>query len=93
MLCALAFAGSHGFSFRHNRRTDFRQKKPNLGTLMFYPYLRIIPMHLTIVMGGAVFEGALLLFMVLKTLADCAMHMLEHHLFRKPDKERAILRD
>jgi Family of unknown function (DUF6498) len=44
---------------------------PNLGKLMFLPYLRILPMHLTIIfgmIGGSTFS--ILFFMVLKTIAD-----------------------
>ncbi|MCB9978920.1 MAG: hypothetical protein H6862_04885 [Rhodospirillales bacterium] len=90
-LCALGFLGVHGFSLAHNFSRDFRQKRPNIGTLMFYPYLRILPMHLTIVFGGVFVSGedsgaaqfSLILFMSLKTLADAGMHMVEHHIFRK----------
>lgn len=56
-----------------------------LGTLMFYPYLRIIPMHLTIIFGSMMGEGKVVLFMILKTVSDAAMHMVEHALFRKPE--------
>ncbi len=45
--------------------------KPNLGKLMFLPYLRILPMRLTIIfgmMGGSTFS--ILFFMALKTIAD-----------------------
>ena len=52
MLGLSAFVGSHSFSFMHNFAADFRHAKPNLGTLMFYPYLRIIPMHIAIIFGG-----------------------------------------
>jgi hypothetical protein len=48
---------------------------------MFFPYGRIIPMHFTIIFGGwfgAESTGALLIFLVLKTLADVIMHMAEH---------------
>ena len=31
----------------------YRAGTPNIGTLMFLPYGRIIPMHLTIIVGGA----------------------------------------
>lgn len=91
VMCALGFAGAHGFSFAQNFEGDFRDKKPNIGTLMFYPYLRIIPMHFTILFGGAVIGdgGALLpllVFMVLKTFADAGMHVIEHRLFRKAEK-------
>ena len=47
---------------------------------MFTPYLRIVPMHLTIIFGGlmAHTNAGLLLFGVLKTVADVAMHAVEH---------------
>jgi len=84
MILALSvFVGSHSFSFMHNFAADFRQQKPNLGTLMFYPYLRIIPMHLAIIFGGMVEGIGMLIFMGLKTLADGGTHMVEHYLFQK----------
>lgn len=91
--CVSAFVGSHSFSLMHNMKSDFKQKKPNLGTLMFYPYLRIIPMHLTIVFGGMLSAIGLPIFMGLKTLADLGMHMVEHHLFQKPDKAAIRMED
>ena len=87
MLGLSAFVGSHSFSYMHNLRADFRQKKPNLGTLMFYPYLRIIPMHLAIIFGGAIEGMGLIIFMGLKTLADAGTHMIEHYLFQKPETD------
>jgi len=80
--CVGAFVISHVFSLRHNRGSDFREKKPNLGTLMFYPYLRIIPMHLAIIFGSLLGDARLLLFMGLKTFADAGMHLVEHRIFR-----------
>lgn len=38
-------------------RTAERHEVPNLGTMMFAPYARIVPMHLTIMLGG--FVGAI----------------------------------
>ena len=89
MTCVSIFVGGHSYSLMHNLKRDFKHKKPNLGTLMFYPYLRIIPMHITIVLGSM---GSLTLpiFMVLKTFADVCMHMVEHHMFQKPDKATII---
>ena len=82
VLCALAFAVNHGFSLVHNLESD-AAGRPNLGTLMFMPYARIIPMHLTI-LSGALFGHSgifgFLLFGALKTGADAAMHTVEHHL-------------
>ena len=59
-----------------------RETKQNLGKMMFFPYFRIIPMHLTIIFGGAAGllhkSLAILIFMGLKTFADLAMHLVEH---------------
>lgn len=94
-LCCAGFLGAHSYSFRHNLSRDFKQQKPNIGTVMFYPYLRIIPMHLTIIFGGMATDGdsamyVLTMFMGLKTLADAGMHAIEHYLFQKPKKDLAI---
>jgi len=78
--CIGAFLVNHAFSYWHNRERDMN-RKPNIGTVMFFPYARIIPMHLTIV-SGSFFAGdsraGLLLFLGLKTVADVIMHMVEH---------------
>jgi ribosomal protein S27AE len=84
LLCALVFAVNHGYSMLQNVRRD-AQGRPNLGTLMFLPYGRIVPMHLTIVAGGA-FTGsahAFALFGFLKVVADVIMHTVEHHVLAK----------
>lgn len=82
--CTAVFAVNHLWSYRYNRDLD-RQGTPNIGTLMFTPYLRIVPMHLTIIFGGLfVHTGAgLLLFGALKTAADVAMHAVEHMQIKK----------
>lgn len=58
---------------RRQLREDARTT-PNLGTMMLLPYLRIAPMHLTILLGlplaGASTGAALLVFGVLKTVGD-----------------------
>ena len=80
LICCAAFFLNHFFSFRHNLERDARKVR-NIGTIMFFPYARIIPMHLTIIVGGffAYKTGAVVLFLILKTLADLAMHAVEHH--------------
>ncbi len=82
--CALVFAANHGYSMLQNIRRD-AAGKPNLGTLMFLPYARIFPMHLTIVIGGLFFggAGAFALFGALKVGADVVMHTIEHHVLAK----------
>lgn len=82
-ICALAFVVNHAFSYRYHRERD-RAGSPNIGTLMFTPYVRIIPMHLTI-MIGSLLSGALgvLVFGVLKSIADAALHQVEHKMIAK----------
>lgn len=89
-LCAAVFVISHGYSLLENIAKD-RRGKPNLGTLMMLPYARIVPMHLTIIFGGLLFTGsaALLLFCILKTVADVVMHTVEHHVLRASRPEVA----
>lgn len=84
------------FSFFYNKKWEGKQK-PNVGTMMFFPYARIIPMHITIIAGGALQKVAggtflanapLLIFMLLKTLADVIMHVVEKRGFGdKPEKK------
>jgi hypothetical protein len=90
--CVGAFALSHGFSLVHNGNKDFRAKKPDIGLLLFYPYLRIVPMHLVIIFGtmitmllGDMGESiVIVLFMLMKTVADGLMHMAERFIFQAP---------
>jgi hypothetical protein len=82
-LCIAVFAVNHMWSYRYNRDLD-RQGVPNIGTLMMTPYVRIVPMHLTIMLGGMMGGGlpgksvGLLVFGGLKTVADVLMHIQEH---------------
>ncbi|MDQ3205062.1 MAG: DUF6498-containing protein [Pseudomonadota bacterium] len=73
----LSFALSQRETFAVQHAADLRGR-PNLATLMFLPYLRVIPMHLAILLGAAS-SGAwmLVLFTVLKTAADLRMDALD----------------
>ncbi len=79
----LVFLFNHAFSFYYHRAADREQPK-NIGTIMLIPYARIIPMHITIILGGILFvetgssRQVLVLFLLLKTLADALMHAFEH---------------
>lgn len=79
MLSGLAFFVNHFFSYWKNYNDDAKKIK-NIGRVMFFPYARIVPMHLTIVFGFLfIGEGVgLVFFLLLKTLADVVMHQVEH---------------
>jgi hypothetical protein len=84
---AFLFLGNHVFSYFYNRPRDTGKQK--IGSLMFYPYARIIPMHLTIILG-AFLGGGLLLFLVLKTLADAIMHVVEHRVLLRGEVQQEV---
>ena len=84
LVCIGVFYLNHWFSYRYNREQE-QERVPNIGNLMFFPYIRIIPMHLMIVAGVTVLggsTGALIVFLLLKTAADVAMHVIEHAMAR-----------
>jgi len=76
-IAILAFLVNHAFSFFRNYQKDIVRKQ-NIGKVMFFPYARIFPMHFII--SGSLFGGsvALVLFLILKTVADVIMHQVEH---------------
>lgn len=76
-LGGLIFFLNHFFSYQHNKVID-EQKTQNIGTLMFSPYARIIPMHLIIVFGAILGQSILVIFLLLKTLVDLIMHTIKH---------------
>lgn len=80
-LAAFLFFFHHLFSMIYNFQD--RYKKQNIGQVMFFPYARILPMHLIIVFGNFLIGGSraglgLIFFLSLKTLADLIMHRFEH---------------
>ena len=83
---SLLFALTHHASFKRNLESD-RKGCPNIGTLMFLPYARVVPMHIMIILGLASgYVGAILIFGTLKTLADVGMHWVEHRVLSTPEK-------
>ncbi|MHC4088416.1 MAG: DUF6498-containing protein [Planctomycetota bacterium] len=84
------------FSFFYNKKWEAKGK-PNIGTMFFFPYARIIPMHLTMCIALSDWgqRQALALFLSLKLLADIIMHMVEHRGFADPgpdyEKKTVIL--
>jgi len=89
LLIGIIFFLNHLFSFWYNRKEP-EGRKPNIGKIMLFPYIRIIPMHLAIMAYGAftifsriagfeLYLIPLVLFLVLKTFSDLAMHIAEHN--------------
>ncbi len=82
LLGALVFAANHALSLRQNMASD-AAGCPSLNRMMMRPYARIIPMHVMILSGLAFAPSAgwpIIVFGVLKTIADALMHVLEHRL-------------
>lgn len=80
----LAFFIHHLFSYI--QKTSKQSDNINIGSLMFYPYLRIVPMHLIIITGAFLGAFSLLFFLVLKTISDLLMHIVERSLLKHQDK-------
>lgn len=82
------FLLNHMYSHRHNMNRDLASR-PGLGGIYALPYARVLPMHLVIILGliwGPESKTGLLFFLTAKTLADLAMHLVEH---RGPEPVRA----
>jgi len=62
-----------------------RGLRPNIGAMLFLPYVRVVPMHVIVLVGAAMGggTGALVLFGALKTAADAAMLVFEERLVAK----------
>ncbi len=76
------FAIHHIYSLLQTLR--LKAGSTNIGKIMFAPYKRIIPMHVTILVGVwliANIQVAMLagLFVGLKTIVDVSAHYFEHH--------------
>ena len=88
--CGVSFALSQRETYTVQHAADLRGR-PNLGTLMFTPYLRVVPMHLAILIGGnAVGSVALWVFCGLKTASDLLLDRIDRRMaIRSADKVAA----
>lgn len=80
-LCIGSFAIVPLYNLIRYRGRDFGDNPPSVDTLFMYPYLRVVPMHLTIIFAF-VMDNALIYFMLIKTIADLGMEMVEYRMFR-----------
>jgi hypothetical protein len=93
ILPGLIFLANSFLSFLYNKEKETGQKA-NIGKLMFYPYFRIIPMHITIIAAGILqdkgmnMEGqaTIILFLLLKTVADVVMYINQQRGFADKSK-------
>ena len=82
----VVFFFNHLYSYRYNLEKDLASN-PNIGSMMFFPYFRVIPMHLVIFIGGWAGSGSrvtLFFFLLLKTGVDLLMHVIQHVDWGKP---------
>jgi hypothetical protein len=79
IFAALFFINQLIWSIKFARKSE--HKPANIVKLMGFPYARIVPIHLTIILGGWASETrlsprlALLIFLTLKTVVDVFMHV------------------
>lgn len=88
---AVYFLAHHTYSFfRHGHE---REKLQNIGKVMIFPFVRILPMHLSIIFGTFIISIlkfnwlGVLFFIVLKTMADILMHVIEHFQWERFGRE------
>lgn len=80
---------SHGYSFVVNYWLSGERKKADISRLMLAPYIRVIIMQITLIIGmmlSMLFRSPiylLILFIVLKIFEDIAAHLAEHRGFAK----------
>jgi hypothetical protein len=90
--CGVSFVFSQRDTYRVQHAADLRGC-PNLGALMFTPYLRVVPMHLAILIGGAAGGGAglMIAFTLLKTGSDLALDAIDRRLAVKSADKNATM--
>lgn len=84
VLITFGFWRAHRASHREHVEADLAAS-PTVGMLMFLPYLRVLPMHLSIMAAVALGAGgAIGIVILLKTCVDVAMHSIEHRSLQPP---------
>lgn len=87
LACGVSFMLSQRATYAAQHASD-RKGRPNLGALMFTPYLRVVPMHLAILLGAqSTGPWMLLVFTLLKTASDVLLDIVDRRI-----AERSALR-
>jgi len=83
-ISSFAFLLNHTYTYFQNKEKD---REANLGLLLFFPFLRVIPMQITSFIS--IFSASILLpvFLILKTFVDLKSHHWERLQYEKPTKE------
>ncbi|HMO32555.1 MAG TPA: DUF6498-containing protein [Lacibacter sp.] len=76
LLSGAAFLLEGTRQFVLQRRARKRGRPVDVGKLFFTPYLRIIPMHLTILLPSFLGIATSIIFLLFKTVADLGMYLL-----------------
>lgn len=78
LIGAASFLLAHFIGFLGQHAHDIRTR-PSIGTTMFFPYLRVLPMHLAPFCGWTLASGdyRLPVFIALKLISDLLMHIIE----------------
>ena len=78
------------YSFFYNKKWEAKRRPKYDGIMMFFPYARIVPMHVMLCIGLSEWgqKQALALFLFLKLLADMIMHMIERGCFTDVEKKK-----
>lgn len=63
------------------RKTVYKNVPGNIGKMFILPYLRIVPMHLTILLPAFIGVSAITIFLVLKTLVDVLFYLIANKQF------------
>lgn len=87
MALVVPFALTHAQSHRENVAADVASV-PTVTQLMVLPYLRVVPMHLTLIFGVALVAAdaapwAVALFIALKSVLDLVLHRYEHRALQR----------
>jgi len=77
------FFVNHLFSFIYNAPRD--TKKQNVGTLMFYPYIRMLPLFLASFFVLSNIVVGVINLLVIKTITDLITHAIEHQIRKGED--------
>ncbi len=90
-LATFGIAMSHLFSFIVNFLLGGERHRTDLGQLMQRPYGRVVVMHVTIIVGGALVQllgspvGLLIALVAIKIAVDLALHARERRVFDAAD--------